>query len=186
MMALGLLVAGCGGGSRGEESVTTSTSTPPSVVEQVVTSSTSSIQPSAEQDAILAAYKGYWDTWLAANDPPNPDHPDLERYATGSAYSRAVEATRKHRDLGQRFRLPEGARYSHNPIDVLVDGDRAEVRDCSVDDGLIVDSSTGAVLNDAVNTRLIKAELVREGDQWKLHDAAVISEWEGVSGCVDW
>ena len=78
-----LAAAGCGGGG-GDEAASPTTTTGPSPTSEPTSPST----VLTDEQAVLAAYQGYWDTWLAANDPPNPDHPDLERYATGAALDR--------------------------------------------------------------------------------------------------
>src|SRR5688500_8790290 len=83
VVALTLGAAGCGGGGVDEAgssptTVAPSTTTVPAPTTTVLT----------DEQAVLAAYQGYWDTWLVANDPPDPDHPDLARYATGAALAR--------------------------------------------------------------------------------------------------
>ncbi len=79
VVVLVLAMAGCGSGEvEGETTPTTAapgTTTVPTPPPTTLT----------DEEAVLAAYQGYWDTWLAANDPPNPDHPDLAEYATGPA-----------------------------------------------------------------------------------------------------
>ncbi|MEJ5254104.1 MAG: hypothetical protein WHS89_02025 [Acidimicrobiales bacterium] len=91
VVVLGVLVAGCGGGGREGESVATSMPAPSSAVEQVVTSSTSSTRVPSEEEAVLAAVQGCWETFLAANNPPNPDRLGLDRYFTGPARARSRE-----------------------------------------------------------------------------------------------
>ena len=90
VVVLVLAAAGCGGGGGGEAASPTTTGEPSPTSEPTSPSTTLT-----DEEAVLAAYQGYWDTWLAANDPPNPDHPDLERYATGAALRTKVRESHR-------------------------------------------------------------------------------------------
>ena len=92
VVVLVLAAAGCGGGGVDEADETPTTVEPSTASEP-----TSPPTTLADEQAVLEAYQGYWDTWLAANDPPNPDHPDLERYATGAALVSVRESIEQHR-----------------------------------------------------------------------------------------
>jgi hypothetical protein len=174
-----LAAAGCGGGGGGEAA------SPPTSVEPSPSSEpTSPSTAPTEEAAVLAAYQGYWDTWLAANDPPNPDHPDLERYYIGRSLERARQEIFDRRAVGQAIRLPASAEYRHR-ADVTIDGvDAATVTDCSVDDSQVVDVASGRVLNDAVVSELITASLVRVNDEWRVQLTSRTAAWEGVAGCA--
>ena len=87
VVALVLAAAGCGGGGVDEADATATTVEPSTTTEP-----TSPPTALTDEQAVLAAYQGYWDTWLAANDPPDPDHPDLARYATGAALAKVRES----------------------------------------------------------------------------------------------
>ncbi|WP_334144742.1 hypothetical protein [Rhabdothermincola sp.] len=182
VLVLGVLFAGCGGGSEGEGSAPGVTPAPPpsSTVEQ--TSPTT--QPRSDEEAILAAYQGYWDTWLAANDPPNPDHPGLARYYTGEALERARDSIQQNRIAGVLLRLPPGSVYRHEAVVTEIGEGRAAIRDCAVDDGLVLSVQDGAVLNNAVVTTHAEATLLHVDGLWKVDDVVVDARWEGVAGCA--
>ncbi len=133
----------------------------------------------------MTAYLGYWDAIREANDPPDEFHPALERYATGAAYESVFEAAQTNRLAGRALRLPEGSVSEHRAEVVSVDGDTATVRDCSVNDGLVVNVETGEIVNDAVVTRLITGTLHRVDGMWKVATTRVKQMWEGVAGCAD-
>ena len=58
---------------------------------------------------VLAAVpQGYWDTFLAANNPPNPNHPGIDKYMTLAAKDRTVSRISDRAQLGQAVRLPAG------------------------------------------------------------------------------
>jgi hypothetical protein len=133
---------------------------------------------------ILVAVDGYWDSYFVVNDPPNPDHPDLATYRTGEALEQSKANVQERKDLGQVVRLPDEPEYMHDPRVESVDGDVAVVRDCSVDDSLLVEVGTGQVLNDDVATVLWETHVAREGGEWKVSANYVTQEWEGVAGCA--
>jgi hypothetical protein len=138
----------------------------------------------APEHAVLEAYGGYWDTWLAANDLPDPDHPGLARYYAGVALDRARDSITTNRTLGHAIRLPAGARYDHDAEVVEVTDHVATVVDCAVDDSQLVVARDGAVLNDSVVTSRARASLERLDDVWKVVDVTVLDRWEGVVPCV--
>jgi hypothetical protein len=161
----------------------------PAAVDEVdppstTTSSTSAPPPISEEEAILAAYQGYWDTWLAANDPPNPDHPDLERYFTGPSLTRAKEKIADRLALGMATRLPTNSQYRHDAVVVEILAGKAFLEDCAVDDAQIVMRTDGTVLNDAVSTTLGRVELHKIGVEWKVYDLQKLEQWDGVAGCA--
>lgn len=136
-------------------------------------------------EAILEAHRGFWDTWLAANDPPDPDHPGLRRYYTGAAYERAVAAIEKNVDGGLVIRLPDGSRYEHVASIVAFDGERAVVRDCAIDDAVIIAVASGAVINADVETQLLEATIELGGDgTWRVSDNIRVEAWPGITECA--
>jgi len=179
VVVLALATAGCGGGGVDEADATATTVEPSTTSEPIPPPTT----PTEEQ-AVLAAYQGYWDTWLAANDPPNPDHPDLERYSTGVALARDREAIARHRSIQQVVRLPDRSRWGHSPSLLSVAGDVASLDDCAIDDSLLVDAPSGRVLNDGVGTFRLRASLRRLAASWHVEVVEVIEKWNGVAGCA--
>lgn len=155
-----VLVVGCSGGNEpaaapGSE---TTPSAPPSASasgeptqedsEPGPSETPTSEQPSVEEAAVLDAYQGYWDAIRQANDPPDETHPALRRHATGEAYESVFNAAQTNRLAGRALRLPENSVSEHQAEVVSVDGDTATVRDCNINDGLVVDVVTGEVVND--------------------------------------
>jgi hypothetical protein len=181
--ALGL--AGCGGGGGAADSATASTSTATATSDAPTSESTTTTTAApTEEEAILAAYQGYWDTWLAANDPPNPDHPDLAKYATGAALENERASIAENLKAGIAFRLRRDAINQHEASAGRVANHRVAVRDCAIDDGLIVDSATGTVLDDEVFTRLYVADLVEANGEWRVEKLEWESESPGVTACA--
>ncbi len=135
----------------------------------------------SEEEAILAAYRGYWDTWLAANSPPDPEHPGLERYYTGAALARARTRIAENQSAGVRFRTPPESVANHDASIRHVQDEVAVVDDCSIDDGLII-SPAGEILDSRVVTRRSEATLVFDGG-WRVEDVIVLTSVDGVGSC---
>ncbi|MCB1262480.1 MAG: hypothetical protein KDB33_19120, partial [Acidimicrobiales bacterium] len=134
-----------------------------------------------EEAAVLEAVDGYWRTWLAANDPPDPDHPDLEKYATGAALEQARSETSRKAAEGLATRIPSDSAYGHSLSDPSINGTQSSVTDCAVDDLLQVNTATGVVLNDAVVTELLTINLTKDADQWRVESIDRIQQWQGVN-----
>lgn len=150
-----VLVAACGGDGGDDSSSTTTTSAP---------EASSTTAPDAEAE-VLDAYRSFWDAYLAAGDPMDPAHPDLERYATGASLERVRESFARHFANGEVIRgtvelSPEVERSS---------ADSATVRDCYLDRTHLFDSATGEQVDPPGEvTFQVVAELVRDGGAWKV------------------
>jgi len=138
----------------------------------------------AEQE-VIDRYVGYWNARFNANaGVPNPDDPALRDFATGRQLDAVVAETQSNLDSGVAF---ERAAEPHNIQRVTVveiDGDRAVVQECVVDDGLVVSRDTGEVVDDSVNTHNVQAEMTRVDGVWKVSEARLLQQFEGVAGCA--
>jgi hypothetical protein len=180
--AVGL--AGCGGGGGAADSATATTSTAPTADVPITESTTTTTAAPSEEEAILAAYQGYWDTWLAANDPPNPDHPDLAKYATGAALENVRASIAENLGAGQLVRLPSASVTEHRPRIQLRSGVEALLEDCSIDDGLLIRQGDGAVLDGSIATWQYSASVVNLGGEWKVDTISVVEQVDGIAGCA--
>lgn len=138
----------------------------------------------AEQE-VIDRYVGYWNARFNANaGVPNPDDPALRHFATGRQLDAVVAETQSNLDSGVAF---ERAAEPHNIQRVTVveiDGDRAVVQECVVDDGLVVSRDTGEVVDDTVSTHNVQAEMLRVDGVWKVSEARLLQQFEGVAGCA--
>ena len=138
----------------------------------------------AEQE-VIDRYIGYWNARFNANaGVPNPDDPALRDFATGRQLDAVVAETQSNLDSGVAF---ERAAEPHNIQRVTVveiDGDRAVVQECVVDDGLVVSRDTGEVVDDSVSTHNVQAEMLRVDGVWKVSEARLLQQFEGVAGCA--
>ncbi len=138
----------------------------------------------AEQE-VIDRYVGYWNARFNANaGVPNPEDPALRDFATGRQLDAVVAEPQSNLDSGVAF---ERAAEPHNIQRVTVveiDGDRAVVQECVVDDGLVVSRDTGEVVDDSVSTHNVQAEMLRVDGVWKVSEARLLQQFEGVAGCA--
>ncbi len=185
-----VVLGACSGNGDGPTTSASTATTPvtSTTADTVTTTSTEATTRSTSADeaeqAVFDAYRGYFDAILAANDPPDQSHPALRQFATGEAFQSVFEAAQGNRLAGRALRLPENSRTEHRAEVISIEGDQATVRDCAVDDGLVVSIETGEVLNDEVTTRLVTGTLVMDQGQWKVSNTSVEQSWEGVAGCA--
>lgn len=151
-------------------STTTATSAPPTTVD--------------EEAAILTAVDGYWKTIRDSSNPADPSHPGFDRYFTGEALEHSKSVTSDRLSQGHAVRLPHDSAYRHSPQIVVLETDRAEVRDCAVDDSVLFDVETGQILNDDVVTFDWSLVLRRVNSSWRVSSASVIAQWEGATSCA--
>ncbi len=156
----------------------TTTTAPPATT-------TTTAAPTPEEE-ILAAHAGYWAAVDEAFSLPQvqPDLPALSRYATGEALERVRQSADETLQANEAYRVPEGGLYEHRAQVVSAEGTTATVRDCNIDDTVVVDTDSGDVVDDAVSTRLYISMLMQEGGQWKVALVNRESTWDGVAGCA--
>lgn len=189
-------LGGCAGGGGGGDGAGP-TSPPPTTIEAgtggtssataapASTTTTTAAPPRGLEAEVLAAHQGFWDTWLAANDPPDPDHPGLRRYATGDAYEAVVDAIRANEENLSTVRLPDNSRWAHRIVGYTIAGERTRLlRDCVHDDSIKIDQGTGEVIDDREMTFLMEATVEHHEGTWKVSLNTIRREWKGIVNCV--
>lgn len=130
---------------------------------------------SSAEDEVLAAYFAFWDAFFEAADPPNPDHPALERVATGEQLERLRELFAE--DL-RESRVRRGGPEFHPEVTELTE-DSATVRDCYLDAAGIYDSDTGERLDPGDEYVLALVTLISTDGVWKVAETSL-----EVGGCT--
>jgi hypothetical protein len=130
--------------------------------------------PTDADSAVQAAdraYRGMWDAYLRVLAAPDPDSPELARYATGDALKVLVDGVRDVRDQG----LKGEGRFVLSPrvTDATPDNapNKISIRDCLNDAGArIVRASPGVAYSDKPGgLRLCLATMQRQSDgTWKV------------------
>lgn len=162
------LLVGCNGDKKGDATSTTTSA---------VTAAPSS--PSSAPDAtaaVLDGYRKFWDAYLAAADPMDPDHPLLAQHATGEQLETLQRAFLARKAGGEVIR----GSLDLAPKVVSGDGTTATVSDCYADNTHVYDGTTGAQKDTSSGMRHpVTAKLVLIDGVWKV---SVLTRGEG--GCV--
>lgn len=147
-----------------------------------------------EQAAVVAAYRGYWHAAYAMNDPcgptqpgqpaeclPEPDQSAVGDYAAGERLVSVRATAAENRTAGKVIVIPDGAEYRHTVLEVAVDGGTATVSTCALDDAVVLEASTGRVVDDSVITRRYVVTLRLEGGRWKVTGGQLLElrRWDG-------
>ncbi|HEY8526849.1 MAG TPA: hypothetical protein VIL48_17895 [Acidimicrobiales bacterium] len=168
-----LVAVGCGGGDNGPPG---STRLPGSSTTTAPTTSTTTVESAVEE-----AYLAYWEMGERLLQDPDPDDPEILSRTTGRLRAEMIESLTTLRAQGRRVRY--GPRYGHHVLSVSVESDVAEVVDCLVDDGEVIDVRTERRVSGGLLTVRHRTTMVREAGAWKASEAAQDGTWEGVSRC---
>jgi hypothetical protein len=184
LVALGLLLAACGGGveadAGGAAPAPDTTSTETTAAPTTNDSKPADIHGDAAE--ARAVYDRYWSAWRIANNPPEPMNEQLRETAADPLLTETTSAITTRANAGVSMVPSPDDQYSHEVRSVTVEGDEASIVDCSIDDAVLV-SESGQVLNDAVETRLIEARLIRIEGQWRVSDLKTLWRSDGVKPC---
>jgi hypothetical protein len=201
-LAIALIVAAtagaCGSGTRapdlgGQTNDTRADYTAPSsdlsgsTIATESTPATTSVTVPADpvQQEIVDRYVGYWTARFAANTgTPNPQDAALAEFATGAQLEGVISETQSNLDAGRAFKERPDPRNFRKVMVVSMSGDEAVVQECFVDDGLLIQRDTGAVINDTIATQNVRGELRRVDGRWRVSGSSLVQRWEGVAGCA--
>lgn len=162
LMAVAIALAGCSPEEAAAPAPTTSTTA------QTTTSTTT------VEQATLRAYQAFWDGYLEAADPMNPEHPVLADVATGDQLRQLRGAFLARLSAGEVIR----GDLKTAPDVVEVSGAMATVRDCYLDRTGVFDAGTGVRKDAETGVRhLVTVRLVQEASTWKV--ASITREGEG-------
>jgi hypothetical protein len=127
--------------------------------------------------AAVAAYRAFWQAYLAAADPMSPEDPRLAEHATGEELGTVRKAFLAYKAAGQVIR----GTLDLAPKAVSVMVDIVLVRDCYDDQTGVYSVATGARQDQENPQRhLVTATVVNESGTWKV--AAIKFEGDGCTG----
>lgn len=133
-------------------------------VATTTTTSAGTTTTTAEQ-GVLAAYESFWQGYLEAADPMNPEHPALTEVATGDQLRQLRTAFLARLAAGEVIR----GEVETAPEVVEVNGASATVRDCYLDRTGIYDAESGERKDTESGVRhLVTVQLVQESSRWKV------------------
>jgi hypothetical protein len=178
---VGVVVVGgvaCGGDDDEESTGSTASST-------TAAPTTTLDEETRKEEAAKAAYLAYWDAFERASaQPVDPKSGDLLARMTGDQAGLVVRNLEEMQASSQAARRPANSQSRHqvSATELQADGS-VRIMDCQVDDAVVYDTTSGAVINDAVVTNLISATMVQEGSEWKVALAERTKKWPGVVEC---
>lgn len=169
VVVAGLVLAACSGhgGKQGGRS-TSSTTGQAAAVSSTGPSTTVTTAPQVpdDQQQVLAAYRAFWDAYIAASNPMNPEHPALADHAADGELDTVRRTLLARRSAGEVFK----GTMDLAPKVTAIEGDRATVTDCHDDNLVVVDAASGAIKEpDDPVRKLVTVTLVRGGPAgWKV------------------
>ncbi|MGH9268454.1 MAG: hypothetical protein ACRD0D_09785 [Acidimicrobiales bacterium] len=135
--------------------------------------SSTTTTPKAE-DEVVRAYRRFWDTYLAAADPPNPEDPRLSDVATGDERRKLGGTFLAAKEAGEVFR----GSIDLAPVVLEVASDRARLRDCYDDHILAYDAKTGELKDrDDPRRHLVVVTMVLQDARWKV--TSIVPQGDG-------
>ena len=179
-----------------DSSATSTTETPTTEATSTEPESTDSDQTSTMpepttgdspiEEILADQIRGYFEARAAANaaPAPNPDDPRLAEFAVGEELAAVVASTEARRDAGQAIRPGDAGLATIRVGFVDAGASGASVAACAVDDGVIYDLATDAVVNDDVVTHNYQIDLELHDGVWKVSRIVRVQQWEGVAGCA--
>lgn len=177
-VVVGLILAACGADKTPE-------TLPPTKPVTTVATTTTVLDP--VEKAVIDAWIGASQVLdEAKNSGDYENHPQLkEFYLPGELFQATKAQLAEERSRNEKVRYPEPSVSSHEVRVVKIDGITASITDCFVDDRIVFDGVTGAVLNDEVGTYEQIGELVRNETtgQWRASGRKTIGELEGAQRC---
>lgn len=166
LAAVALLVAACGGGGDDGGALPTAATTAPPLSTQSAGAN--------ERAAVLAAYRAFWDAYLAAADPMDPADPRLAEVATGEELRQLRSGFLAMKSAGEVIR----GSLDLAPQLLGLERSSATVKDCYLDRTGVYDAATGRRKDPEGEVRyLVTVRLVREDGRWKV--ASITKEGEG-------
>lgn len=170
------LAASCGS-SGGSAKPSTTTATPATDASPVTTRD-------ELKDQILADYRKANNAYHDAINAGDPNLPSLETTHTGTNLLTVRTGVIKLVSKGQRGKDgPHSRDTSRATVQQILEG-KAIIHDCRIDDAILVDATTGTVVNAKVDTDLVEVDLQVIAGQWLVRGNRVLQTWAGVNGCA--
>ena len=185
IVALALLAAGCATVS-GQVTTDDPGIPEPDMAMSSVQTSVVTVAPIvdvAPETAITGAVDAFWVAYLAAHDPPDPDHPSLSDVAVGEELALLKERISVRRRVGESIRRSERDAFTSTVKIRSLAAESAVVEVCVFDDFVIVDILSGRVVNDEIGTYLFAMSMVKRDGRWLVGSNRIVSYRAGVDAC---
>lgn len=128
--------------------------------------SASNAEVSADEQAVLDAYRAFWAALAQANADPPRSQDYLAPVATGAQFEQANGAIKADFLAGE---VAEGSPVLRNPTVASIDGDTAVVHDCQDTTGVVGKNiETGEILTVGMAEDSIEQTLQKVDGTWKV------------------
>lgn len=181
-MTLVVAAAGCGDSSADKAGSRTTKVTQPLTNTKPTAPPTTTRDQLKEQ--ILADYKKANDAYHDVINAGDPNLPTLQQTHTGKNLQTVQRNTFELKAKGQLGRDGPHSRLTDRAVVEQILETKAVVQDCVVDDGMIIDATTGQLINSRTVTRSVQAELEKSQEGWKVSGFTFLHEWKGLAGCA--
>jgi hypothetical protein len=183
-VVVSLGVAACGGGDD-DEADPPSTSDPTTTTTTERTTTTLS-ETEQKIETAKAAYVAYAHAYrAAATDPVMPQLPEVQAVTTGLQRSQITANLEGLQARGEATRLPDNTQDSQEFLGAEVRPDGSVyLKACVVNDAIVYNVATGAIVNDAVVTATVDVTVVQEDGAWKVADSVITNRSDGAVPCV--
>ena len=168
-----LVVAACSSGGGNAASTTTTSVTSTTLATTTTTS---------PEDAVRAAWNGYWAMATRLLQAPNPDDPELGTRAIDPLLTSLRDDLSTRAAQGRHIVIPAGAKYDHRLDGSTVSGSNATIVGCKFDDSVLL-GPNGETIDDTVTTADIRAKLVLSDGSWKFSDVRFENQRPGIVAC---
>ena len=137
----------------------------------------------APETAISRAVDAFWLAYLAAHDPPNPDHPSLVDVAIGEELTLLKERISMRRMVGESIRRSKQDAFTSTVRIRSLTAESSVVDVCVFDELVVVDILSGTVVNDKVGTYRFEMSMVKQNGDWLVGMNRIVSHRAGVDEC---
>jgi len=183
LVVISLAAAACGGGDDDADPPSTSDRTTTTPTEPTTTTLSETDQ---KIEAAKTAYLAFVRAFRAAETPPvNPHHPDVQAMTTGLQQTQITANLEGMQARGEAARLPENSQDHQDFLTASVQPDGSVLlKTCEVNDAIVYNVATGAIVNDRVVTVTVDVTMVEESGAWKVADSITTAKLDGVVPCV--
>jgi len=113
-----------------------------------------------------------------------PHLPDVQAVMTGLQQTQITANLEGMQARGEAVRLPENSQDSQEVLTASLQPDGSVLlKACEINDAVVYDVATGAVVDDDVITIEVDVTVVQENGVWKVADTVITEESNGVVPC---
>jgi len=180
MMPLLLVTAACASDPPAPPPAASAVTDPPTTT-TTEPATTTTAAPKTVEDEVAAAYLTAEDAFFAAFADPADDSIQLSDYWTGAELKQLEDRLEEVRQQGH-MADPASKAPAVSVVRVTVTGSTASLSSCVIDPTIVIDRSTGDVVNDRISSTLYLSALTLDGS-WRVSEVALVDRWNDGGGC---